>query len=110
MIPILPAIAGNVARIGLTASSAKSFGGQVAQSFPFGVGYASGTYVGFPGNYQSKQGLSRAKTYYSSSAIIDMLKTILDGFRQLYLKDSNLNGLMDYLTINSPMPIRITVV
>jgi hypothetical protein len=66
MIPILPAIAGNVARIGLTASSAKSFGGQVAQSFPFGVGYASGTYVGFPGNYQSKQGLSRAKTYYIS--------------------------------------------
>ncbi len=30
----------------------KQWGGRSAQGFPFGFGYASGTYTGFPKNYQ----------------------------------------------------------
>ena len=33
----------------------RQFGGTFARSFPFGIGYASGTYTGFPGNYQDKR-------------------------------------------------------
>ena len=60
VLPLLPAIIGHGARIGITAKSAKAFGGQFAQSLPFGVGYSAGTYIGFPGNYQNK---FRGKSY-----------------------------------------------
>ena len=51
----------------------------------------------------------RTFTYYSSSTTITMQKLILDGYQLNFLRDSNLRGFMDYLTINSPLPIRITV-
>ena len=33
----------------------KQWGGRSAQGFPFGLGYASGTYTGFPGNYREQK-------------------------------------------------------
>ena len=44
VLPLLPAIIGHGARIGITAKSAKAFGGQFAQSLPFGVGYSAGAH------------------------------------------------------------------
>ena len=54
VIPLLPAIIGHGARIGITSASVKAGAGQFAQSLPFGAGYSLGTFVGFPKNYQGQ--------------------------------------------------------
>ena len=53
--PLIPAIAGHALRFGITSTSARSALGTFGQSLPFGIGYSFGTYVGFPGNYQSRR-------------------------------------------------------
>ena len=45
--------------------------------------------------------------FYSSSATYTILTTILDGNQQMYSRNLNLRGLMDYLTINLPLPTRV---
>ena len=41
----------------------RQWGARIGQGFPFGFGYAAGTYTGFPQNYQKrrKYGSSRSK-------------------------------------------------
>ena len=51
----------------------------------------------------------RIFTSYSSSAISTILTTILDSYHVMYSQNLNLRGLMDYLTINLPLPCQITV-
>ena len=69
-VPILGAISGHTARIGITSGGLRSFGGQFAQSLPFGAGYSLGTYLGFPKNYQSQPiGSNTSPTYELRSSM-----------------------------------------
>ena len=57
---------------------------------------------------KSTKTVTHTYTSYSSSAISLILTTILDGYLTMYSRNLNLRGLTDYLTINLPLPVRIT--
>ena len=55
-------------RFGITSSGLRTGMSQFASSLPFGAGYSLGTYLGFPGNYQSR---SRSRSFKSKSIVIN---------------------------------------